>query len=160
VNGEAITPLAKGDTTMRFMIIRRADADTEAFKMPTKEQMADMGAYMESMHKAGILVGADGLKPTSHGARVTFSKGKPSVVDGPFTEAKELISGYSIIDVPTLADAIAWAKKWPASDADGHVGLEIRPFFSAADFPPDILPPEELAKVQSRREEVEAKAKK
>lgn len=145
---------------MRFMIIRRADADTEAFKMPTKEQMADMGAYMESMHKAGILLRGDGLKPSSKGARVNFSKGKPSVVDGPFSETKELIAGYTIIDVPNLADAIEWAKKWPATDAGGGLVLEIREFLEAADFPSDVFPPEEAAKVQKRREEVEAKAKK
>lgn len=125
---------------MRFMIIRKADRDTEANVMPSTGLLAAMGAYMESMGNAGILRGGDGLKPSSEGARVSFSDGKPSVVDGPFAETKELIAGYSIIDVPSLAGATAWAKKWPALDAGGNVQLEIRPFFEADDFGEEFTP--------------------
>ena len=97
---------------MRFMIIRKSDAETEAGKLPSTELLGAMGAYMEEMGKAGILLGGDGLKATSHGARVKFTKGKPVITDGPFTEAKELIAGYAIIDVPSLDEAIPWAQRY------------------------------------------------
>lgn len=125
---------------MRFMIIRKADADTEAGTLPSTELLAAMGQYMEEMGNAGILRGGDGLKPSSQSARVSFSRGKPSVIDGPFAESKELIAGYTIIDVPSMKDAIAWARKWPALDAAGNVQLEIRPFFEAEDFGEEFTP--------------------
>jgi hypothetical protein len=123
---------------MQFMIIRRADADTEAGALPTPELMAAMGRYMEEMGKAGILRGGNGLHPSARGARVKFHGGRPTVVDGPFTEAKELIAGYHVIDVPTLADAIAWTRKWPKEDAGGGVELEIRPIITDEDFGPEF----------------------
>lgn len=137
---------------MRFMIIRKADQDTEANVMPSTELLAAMGQYMEEMGNAGILRGGDGLKPSRDGARVSFAGGKPAVVDGPFAETKELIAGYSIIDVPSLADAIAWAKKWPALDAGGNVQLEIRPFFEAEDFGEEFTP-----ELREREEQLRAR---
>ena len=119
---------------MRFMIIRKADANTEAGVKPTQELLESMAAYMEEMAKAGILVSGDGLKPSSQGARVKFTNGAPRVIDGPFAEAKELIAGYSVIDVPSLADAIAWTKRWPASGFEANVEIEIRPFYELSDF--------------------------
>jgi len=119
---------------MRFMIIRKADADTEAALMPSEQLIADMTAYNEAMHAAGILRGGDGLKPSSAGARITFNNGKPTVVDGPFAETKELIAGYTVIEVATREEAIEWVKKWPASDSNGNVELELRPFVEAEDF--------------------------
>jgi hypothetical protein len=119
---------------MRFMIIRRADAQTEAGALPTAELMDAMGRYMEEMGNAGILRGGTGLHPSAKGARVKFDGGRPAVIDGPFTETKELIAGYHIIDVPTLEDAIAWTRKWPTLDADGAVELEIRPLIEPEDF--------------------------
>jgi hypothetical protein len=145
---------------MRFMIIRKADKQTEALVFPSKELMVAMGKYMEDMHKAGILLSGEGLQPTSKGVRVKFAGGKPTVKDGPFTEAKELIAGYTIIDVPSKDEAVAWAKRWPSFDMDANVELEIRPLFQATDFPADLLPPEEVAKVQARRDEVAKKAAK
>jgi hypothetical protein len=143
---------------MRFMIIRKADAVTESAPMPKAEDMERMGNYIEEMHKAGIVRSADGLKASSQGKRVKFTAGKPTVKDGPFAEAKELIAGYIIIDVPSLEEAVAWSKKWPARGLESDVELEIRPFFEASDFPADVLTPEAAAKVQKRRDEVAAKA--
>jgi hypothetical protein len=119
---------------MRFMIFRMADQDTEAGVLPQEELFAAMTSYMEEMHKAGIVRGGEGLQPTSKGARLKFSKGKPKVIDGPFTESKELIAGYLIIEVPSREEAIRWMKRWPALDADGNVTLEIRQVYEAEDF--------------------------
>jgi hypothetical protein len=133
---------------MRFMILRRADANTEAGVMPSKELLAAMGAYMEELGAAGVLLDGDGLHPSAKGARVSFSGGTPTVTDGPFTETKELIAGYTIIQVKSLDEAIEWARRWPALDADGQVQLEIRQLFEAADFGPEFTP--ELREAEER----------
>lgn len=143
---------------MRFMIIRKADAQTEAGVMPSTELLEAMGRYMGEMEKAGILRGGDGLHPSSKGARVKFHKGKPTVTDGPFAEAKEIIAGYSIIEVGSREEAIAWAKKWPALDAGGEAELEIRPFFEAEDFGEEFTP-EQREREAAMRERVEKKTK-
>lgn len=119
---------------MQFMIIRKADAETEAGAMPSEELIRAMTEYNESMAAAGILRGGDGLKPSSKGARIIFRGGKPNVVDGPFAETKELVAGFTIIEVASLDEAIEWVKKWPAADADGNVELELRPFVTPDDF--------------------------
>ena len=141
---------------MRFMIIRKADEKTEAGVLPTTELIGAMGQYMESMQKAGILLGGDGLRPSSKGARVKFSKGKPQVIDGPFAETKELIAGYAIIEVKSKAEAIEWIKRWPALDGDGEVELEVRPFVEADDFGPAFTP-EQRAHEDQMRAELEKK---
>jgi hypothetical protein len=125
---------------MRFMIIRKADKDTEAYVMPTERLLAEMGKYMEEMANAGILLAGEGLHPSSKGSRVKFSGGKPSVIDGPFAETKELIAGYSMIQVNSRDEAIEWAKRWPALDGDGDVELEIRQVFEAEDFGAEFTP--------------------
>lgn len=125
---------------MRFMIIRRADAETEAGAMPSEELLSAMVAYNQEMVDAGIMRAGEGLHPSSKGALVKFQRGKPRVIDGPFAEAKELIAGFSIIDVPSLDDAIAWVKKWPSLDAGGNVQLEIRRIFEAEDFGAEFTP--------------------
>lgn len=119
---------------MRFMIIRRADKNTEAGAMPSEQILEAMAKYNEEMVKAGVMVSGDGLKPSSQGARVKFSGGKPRVIDGPFTETKELIAGYSVIDVKSKAEAIEWVKRWPAFDVEENVEIEIRPFYELSDF--------------------------
>jgi hypothetical protein len=134
---------------MRFMILRKADKNTEAGILPTQELLAAMGKYMEEMANAGILLAGDGLKPSSMGARVKFSGGKPSVVDGPFTETKELLAGYCIIQVGSKDEAIDWCKRWPP--LDGDVELEIRPFFEAEDFGAEFTP--ELREAEERMRE-------
>ncbi len=139
---------------MRFMIIRKADAETEAALMPSEQLIADMTAYNEAMHAAGILRGGDGLKPSSAGARITFNNGKPTVVDGPFAETKELIAGYTVIEVATREEAIEWVRKWPASDANGNVELELRPFVEADDFG-EAFTPELQAREDAMRANLE-----
>ena len=141
---------------MRFMIIRKADAYTEAEDIPTSELFEAMGNYMQEMNKAGILRGGDGLRPSRKGARIAFHGGNPTVIDGPFTETKELVAGFTLIEVPTLADAIAWMKKWPKVDANGEVQLEIRPLYEAEDFG-DAFTPEQRAKEDQLRAELARK---
>ena len=126
---------------MRFMIIRKADPDTEAGAMPSEQLLADMGRYNEELVKAGVMLAGEGLKPSSEGARVTFKDGEISVTDGPFAEAKELIAGFSLIQAKSREEAIEWVKRWPSSDAGGNVELEVRPVFEAEDFG-DALTPE------------------
>ncbi|MFN2564940.1 MAG: YciI family protein [Gemmatimonadaceae bacterium] len=119
---------------MRFMIIRRADKNTEAGVMPSEAILEAMAKYNEEMVKAGVMRSGDGLKPSSEGARVKFSGGKPRVIDGPFAETKELIAGFSVIDVESKEEAIEWVKRWPAFDSEANVEIEIRPFYELSDF--------------------------
>jgi len=133
---------------MRFMIIRKADAETEAGVMPSAELVADMMAYNEQMIRAGVMVGGDGLRPSRDGARISFKDGKPSIVDGPFAEAKELIAGYTLIQVRDRAEALEWVRRWPAIDGHGNVQLELRRLYETDDFgdavTPEIRKQEEL----------------
>jgi hypothetical protein len=120
--------------TMRFMIIRKADENTEAWGKPSEGLVTAMMKYNEEMIRAGVMVGGDGLKPTSRGARIKFHGGRPTVMDGPFAEAKELIAGYTLIQVDSREEALEWVKRWPAEDADGEVELELRELYEADDF--------------------------
>ena len=117
---------------MKFMLIRRADASTEAGILPSRKMFDDMGKFNDEMAKAGVFLDGVGLKPSSKGARVKITGGTPTVTDGPFAETKELIAGFTMIQCASLAEAIAWTKKWPASDA-GAV-IEIRQLFEPEDF--------------------------
>ncbi|NWK45927.1 YciI family protein [Ralstonia pickettii] len=125
---------------MRFMILRLADQDTEASVMPSEELLTAMGKYMEELAKAGVLLGGEGLHPSSRGARVEFKGGKPAVIDGPFAEAKELIAGYTMLQVKSEEEALEWVKRWPALDGGGNVRLEIRRVFEAEDFGAEFTP--------------------
>jgi hypothetical protein len=141
------------------MIIRKADAKTEAGFMPeTPEIFEAMGAYMEEMAKAGILRGGDGLRPSREGKRVTVPRsGKPRVVDGPFTETKELIAGYTLIECGSDAEALEWVERWPAVDAlDGEVTLELRRLYENEDFG-EALPQELRDREDALRREIEQK---
>ena len=133
---------------MRFMILRKGDKQTEAEVMPSRQLLEAMGAYMGEMTKAGVILAGDGLKPTAKGARVKFRRGKPTVIDGPFTESKEVIAGYCLIQVASLQKAIDWVKRWPALDADGEVEIEIRQLYEAEDFGPEFTP--ELREAEER----------
>ena len=119
---------------MRFVIIRKADPDTEAGAMPTRELVTAMMKYNAEMVNAGVMTGGDGLKPSAQGARISFSRGKPTVIDGPFAEAKELVAGYTLINAASREEAIEWAKRWPVEDGNGNVQLEIRELYEADDF--------------------------
>jgi hypothetical protein len=119
---------------MRFMIIRKGDAETEAGTMPSRELAETMMAYHEEMGRHLKILGGDGLKPTSAGAKVRFRKNKPLVIDGPFTETKEIIAGYTLVEADSLAEVLEWAKLWPCVDGDGDVELEIRQLYEIDDF--------------------------
>ncbi|HSB18658.1 MAG TPA: YciI family protein [Anaeromyxobacteraceae bacterium] len=122
---------------MRFMMlmIPRDYGNAAADAMPDEKAVAAMMKYNESLQKAGVLLGLDGLRPTSMGARVSFSGGKPRVTDGPFAEAKEVLGGYWMIQVKSREEAVAWATRCPAADGDV---IEIRQVFEASDFGPEI----------------------
>jgi hypothetical protein len=120
---------------MRFMMIVKANKDSEAGVMPSEELLSAMGKYNEELVKAGVLLDAAGLQASSKGARVRFTKGKPTVIDGPFAETKELIAGYWIIQVKSREEAIEWAKRSPAPHGnDQECEIEIRQFFELEDF--------------------------
>ena len=121
---------------MRFMMIVKANKDSEAGKMPSEELLSAMGKYNEELMKAGVLVDLSGLQASSKGARVKFSGGKPTVIDGPFAETKELIAGYWIINVKSRDEAIAWAKRAPAPHPGQDCEIEVRQFFEMEDFAP------------------------
>jgi hypothetical protein len=133
------------ETAMRFMILRKADADTEAGAPGSTELFAAMGAYHEEFAKAGVLLAGEGLKPSTLGVRVGLhADGTQTVIDGPFTESKELIAGFTMIQAKSLEEAVEWSKRWPALDASGNVRLEIRQVFDAEDF--ENATPELIAK--------------
>ena len=122
---------------MRFMMIVKASKDSEAGKMPSEELISAMGKYNEELMKAGVLLDLAGLQPSSKGMRIKFSGGKRRVIDGPFTETKELIAGYWIIQVKSREEAIEWAKRVPAPHGEGAEGeIELRQFFELEDFGP------------------------
>jgi len=122
---------------MRFMMIVKANKDSEAGKMPSQELFAAMGKYNEELMKAGVLVDLSGLQPTSKGARIKFSKGKKTIIDGPFAETKELIGGYWIINVKSREEALEWAKRAPAPFGEMEDGeIELRQFYELEDFAP------------------------
>jgi len=132
------------------MLQVRADAVTESGAMPSAELIAAMGRFNEEMIAAGIMLAADGLHPSAKGARIVFSATGSSVVDGPFADPKELIAGFWMIEVPSKAEAVAWARRAPFEP--GAV-VEIRQVFEPADFPADILPPDAAAREQAWRDE-------
>jgi hypothetical protein len=142
---------------MRFMILRKADKQTEAGVMPSEALLAAMGAYMEAMSKAGVLLSGEGLQPSAKGARVKLSGGRPTVIDGPFAETKELVAGFCIIQTKSRQEAIEWVKRWPP--LDGDVEIEIRQIFEAEDFGAEFTP--ELRAAEERmREEAAARGAK
>jgi hypothetical protein len=118
---------------MKVMLFAIASKQTEAAKPPTKEAILAMHEYNEELQKAGVLLDLGGLTPTSRGVRVLYNGSKRTVIDGPFPESKEMIAGYSLLEVKTLAEAVEWAKRAPFSE-EGVV--EIRPLFDASDFDP------------------------
>jgi len=141
---------------MRVMVIVKADADSEAGVMPSKELLTDMGNYNEELVKAGIMLAGDGLHPSSKGKRVRFSGDKRTVIDGPFTEAKELIAGFWIWEVRSMEEAVEWVKRCPNPMGMESV-IEIRPIFEADDFGEAYTP--ELREQEERlRAEVESRA--
>ncbi|MGH7511919.1 MAG: YciI family protein [Gemmatimonadales bacterium] len=122
---------------MRFMILVKATKDSEAGVMPEEGVMATMADYHEQLAKAGVLLDASGLQPSAKGWRVTYSGDKRTVVDGPFTEAKELVAGYTIIKVNTRDEALNWAQRFPNPGGTGREAeVEVRQLFELEDFAP------------------------
>lgn len=119
---------------MRYMLMRKADAQTEEGVLPSEAVLQAMADYNERMARAGVFVTGDGLRPSREGCRVTFRDGEPLVTDGPFAETKELLAGYTVLEVASLEEALAWAKQWPREDGD--VTLELRRYFAVEDFTP------------------------
>jgi hypothetical protein len=139
---------------MRFMVIVKANAETEAGVMPTEALLTEMGKYNEELVNAGVMLSGDGLQPSSKGARLKFSGGKTVVTDGPFAETKELIAGFWIWQVASKDEAIAWAKRCPMEDG---AELEIRQVFEAEDFGAEFTP--ELREQEARlRAQMESNA--
>ena len=122
---------------MRFMIIVKATKDTEGGVMPEEKLIAAMATYHEELAKAGVLLDASGLQPSAKGWRIKYSGDKRSVVDGPFTEAKELIAGYTLIQVKSKEEAMEWTRRFPNPAVDGKEGeIEVRQLFELEDFAP------------------------
>jgi hypothetical protein len=124
---------------MRVMVIVRASKDSEAGILPKEKLLAEMGKFNEELVKAGVLLAADGLQPSSRGKRVRFSGEKRTVIDGPFAETKELIAGYWLWQVRSMEEAVEWVKRCPCPH-DGGGEVEIRQVFEAEDFGSELTP--------------------
>jgi hypothetical protein len=135
---------------MRFMVMVKATKDSEAGIMPSEQLLADMGKYNEELVKAGIMLAGEGLHPSSKGARVRFSGKQRTVLDGPFAETKELVAGYWLWEVKSLAEAIEWVKRCP-NPMPGDSEIEIRQVFEAEDFGAEFTP--ELREQEERLRE-------
>jgi hypothetical protein len=133
------TRTQKGETAMRFMIIVKATKDSEAGMMPSEQLLTEMGKYNEELVKAGVMLAGEGLQPSSKGTRVRFSGSKRTVIDGPFTETKELIAGYWLWQVKSKEEAIEWVKRCP-NPMPGESEIEIRQVFEADDFGAEFTP--------------------
>ena len=136
---------------MRFMVFVPGNADSEAGVMPTTDQLAEMGKFNEELVKAGVMLAGEGLHPTSKGAKVRFEDGKTTVIDGPFTEAKEIVAGYWVWECDSREEALEWLKRAPF---DGGVEIELRPIFDVEDFG-DEMTPELRERGERMREQIE-----
>lgn len=123
---------------MRFLIMVRANAVSESGAMPEEALMAAMASYHEELSRAGVLLDANGLKPSREGFRVRYRGGQPTIVDGPFAETKELIAGYTLIQARSREEAMEWARRFPAPFGSGMDGeIEVRPLYELDDFTPN-----------------------
>jgi hypothetical protein len=142
---------------MRCMVIVKADKNSEAGVLPTKENretFAAMGKFNEELVKAGVMLAGEGLQPSSKGKRVRFSGRQRTVIDGPFAETKELIAGFWLWQVKSMEEAVEWLKRAPF---DGGTEVEIRQVYEASDFPAEVVPPEDAAREQAVRDELQKK---
>jgi len=140
---------------MRVLVLVKADKDSEAGVMPNEKLLTDMGKYNDELIKAGIMLTGEGLHPSSKGKRVQFEGTKRTVIDGPFTETKELLAGYWVWQVKSMDEAVEWLKRAPFETS----AVEIRPIFEAEDFG-QALTPELRAQEERQREQLAAQAKK
>ena len=139
---------------MKFMVLVPANSESEAGQLPTEKELAAMGKFNEELVKAGVLLAGEGLQPTSKGARIRFGEGKPKVVDGPFTESKELVAGFWIIQAKSKEEAVAYMSRAPFGPG---VTIEIRPLFEPADFAASDPTGELRAREEELRKVVESR---
>jgi hypothetical protein len=145
---------------MRCMVLVKADKNSEAgipLTKETKETFAAMGKFNEELVKAGVMLAGEGLQPSAKGKRVRFSGKQRTVIDGPFSETKELIGGFWLWQVRSMEEAVEWLKRAPF---DGGAEVEIRQVYEVSDFPAEILPSEDAAREQALRDELQKKAAK
>jgi hypothetical protein len=140
---------------MRFMVIVKADKNSEAGAMPSEKMLRDMGEYNEQLVKAGIMLAGEGLHPSSKGKRVRFQGNERTVIDGPFTETKELVAGFWLLQAKSTEEVVEWIKRAPF---DGGTELEIRPVFEADDFG-EAFTPELRAQEERQRAQMSEKKK-
>ena len=142
---------------MRVMAIVKANEDSEAGRMPSEEMLAAMGKFNEELVEAGIMVGGEGLHPSSKGARVSFGGGERRVIDGPFAETKELIAGFWLLEVDSLEEAVDWIKRCPDPHDEGGE-IEIRQIFETEDFGEEMTPElrEQEERLRAQTEERQA----
>ena len=145
---------------MRVMVLIKSDKNSETgipLTKETKETFAAMGKFNEELVKAGVILAGEGLQPSSKGKRVRFSGKERTVIDGPFPETKELIGGFWLWQVKSVDEAVEWLKRAPF---DGGAEVEIRQVYEASDFPAEVFPPEDAAREQKLRDELQRKAAK
>ncbi len=140
---------------MRVMVLVKANEESEAGQLPSQELLSQMQEFNEELVRAGVLLAGDGLQPTSKGVRVVFSGSERRVVDGPFTETKELLAGYWLWQVKSMEEAIEWARRIPCEEGAPEAAVEIRPVFEADDFGEELTP-EMRERDERMRREVEA----
>jgi hypothetical protein len=133
---------------MRFMVIVKADRNSEAGVMPSKQLLTDMGNFNQELANAGVMLAGEGLQPSSKGARVRFSGGKKTVIDGPFAETKELVAGFWLWQCKSLQEAIEWLKRAPFEETE----VEIRQVFETADFGDEFTPEARAQEEQIRKQ--------
>jgi len=146
---------------MRVMVFIHGDRDSEAGVLPDEKFMAEMGKYNEELVKAGVLLGAEGLHPSSKAKRVKFSGGKSTVIDGPFAESKEVVAGYWLWQVKSMDEALEWVKRCPSPDGATEGLIEIRPVFEMEDFGVELTPElrEQEERLRAQTEQVSEAAK-
>lgn len=137
---------------MQILGLLKADAESEAGAPPDMELMQKMGAFVEEMTKAGVLLNTNGLHPSSNGKRIKLADGKMTVTDGPFTEAKEIVASYAIFQVKTMDEAVMWTRRF--LEVLGRGECELRQIFDPADFSPDVFSPEQAAHEEELRRQM------
>ena len=140
---------------MRILGMLKADKESEAGAPPSQELMERMGVFIGEVMQAGVLLATDGLYPSSKGKRVKLANGKVTVIDGPFTESKELVASYALFQVKTMDEAVMWTKRF--LDVLGEGECELRPIFDPEDFSSDVLPPEQAAREAAWRQDMDKK---
>jgi hypothetical protein len=138
---------------MKILGMLRADASSEAGAPPSRELIEKMGTFVAEITQAGVMLGSDGLHPSSKGKRVRLANGKFTVIDGPFTESKELVASYALFQVKTMEEAVHWTKRF--LEVLGKGECELRPIFEAEDFSEEVFTPKERAREEKTREQMQ-----